>query len=134
MKQIKIIITMFALIALVACGTKSTDNKVVNSGYDERVDFIINRGLSLNDYSEIKKHFPEEGLVPNAKMAFQIAEVVLSQIYGAEKIASEKPFSINLENGVWMVEGYLEDGFLGGVAYIEIRKSNGEILKVIHTK
>ncbi len=97
-------------------------------------DYIINENLSLNDYSDVKGYFPEDGFVPTAEIAFQIAEPILCQIYGKEKIEREKPFSINLENDIWMVEGSIEKGFDGGVAYIELRKSNGEILKVIHTK
>jgi len=97
-------------------------------------DYIINEGLSLKSYSDISGYFPKEGLVPTAEIAFQIAEPVLSQIYGKEKIESEKPFSVNIENDIWIIEGHLDMGILGGVAYMEIRKSNGEILKVIHGK
>jgi len=97
-------------------------------------NYVINEKLSLNDYSDVKGYFPKEGLVPTAEIAFQIAESVLINLYGKETIEEEKPFSINLENDIWVIEGSLEEGFVGGVAYMEIRKSNGEILKVIHTK
>ena len=43
-------------------------------------------------------------------------------------------FFINLKNDIWIIEGNLDDGYYGGVAHIEIRKNNGEILKVIHGK
>jgi hypothetical protein len=110
---------------------KIETNKEENT---QKSDYLINEKLSLNDYSAVKGYFPKEGFVPTAEMAFQIAESILSKIYGKETIESEKPFSINLENDVWMIEGYLEQGVKGGVAYMEIQKSNGEILKVIHTE
>jgi hypothetical protein len=60
-------------------------------------------------------------------------ETVLSNIYGKEHIEEEKPFSVNLDGDVWIIEGSLYYR-KGGVAYMEIRKSDGKILKVIHTK
>jgi hypothetical protein len=108
-------------------------NNIINQDSIPQVNYIIDTNLSLEDYSEVKGYFPKEGFVPTAEIAFQIAEPILNQIYG-EEIEEEKPFSINLENDIWVIEGYLAPGFKGGVAYMEIRKSTGEILKVIHTK
>jgi hypothetical protein len=105
------------------------DNKNV-----QQVDYIFNIHLTSESYSDVKGYFPQEGFVPTAEIAFQIAEPVLVNIYGKETIEEEKPFFINLENDIWVIEGYLAPGFKGGVAYMEIRKSTGEILKVIHTK
>jgi len=125
-------ISLFIFIST-SCNIK-TDNNAVEEKHTQRTDYVINKKLSLNDYSKYKGFISEDGFVPNEKIAFQIAEIVLSQIYGKETIESEKPFSINLENNVWIIEGSLKEGFLGGVAYIEIDKQTGQILKVIHTK
>jgi hypothetical protein len=71
--------------------------------------------------------------VQNNVTAEEIAEAVWLQIYG-EKIYEEKPFNTTLKDGkVWIVRGSL-NAELGGVAYIEIQKSNGRILKVTHGK
>jgi hypothetical protein len=110
-----------------------TDTKK-EENIQQTLNYVINEDLSSNDYSNIEGYFPKEGLVPTAEIAFQIAESVLINLFGKETIEEEKPFSINLENDVWIIEGSLEKGFKGGVAYIEIRKSDGEILKVTHTK
>ncbi len=78
----------------------------------------------------------EDGYVPNAGSAIKIAEIVWLNVYG-EEIKDEKPFIAKLKDGkVWIVEGTFNGGMYakGGVAYIEIQKSDGKILKVIHGK
>ena len=50
-----------------------------------------------------------------------------------------KPFSVNLVNGIWVIEGHIPNGndsalTFCGQSYVEIRKSNGEIIKLLHTK
>jgi len=128
-----LIILLFVII-LTSCNSKTGTN-TVNDTNTQQTDYIINKKLSLNDYPDYKGFIPEDGFVPNEKIAFQIAEIVLSQIYGTETIESEKPFSINLENNVWIIEGSLPNGYdKGGSAYIEINKQTGQILKVIRTK
>jgi NADH dehydrogenase FAD-containing subunit len=126
--------SILVMIFAVGCSTKTvTDTDKANES-KERRDYIVNGHLSSIGYDDFEGYFPKEGLVPSAKIAFQIAEPVLKNIYGDSNIENEKPFSVNLQNGVWIIEGYLDEGWMGGVAYMEIRKSNGEILKVIHTK
>lgn len=77
---------------------------------------------------------PKEGFVPDEGTAIRIAEIVLIPIYGEEKIKSERPFRATLKNGIWTVEGTLPQGFLGGVAIIEISKRDARILRVSHGK
>ncbi|MCL1937341.1 MAG: YbbC/YhhH family protein [Candidatus Azobacteroides sp.] len=97
------------------------------------MSFILNTNLSSDNYSEITGYFPDAGFIPNEEIAFKIAEIVLTQIYGKENINEGKPFSINLENDIWIIEGTLYRR-KGGVAYMEIQKKDGKILKIIHTK
>jgi len=78
----------------------------------------------------------EDGYIPNSASASKVAEIVWLNVYGTE-INDEKPFIVKLKDGkVWIVEGTFNGGkhALGGVAYIEIQKSDGKILKVIHGK
>ena len=84
------------------------------------------------------------GFVPDKETAAKIAVAVWSPIYGEEVIKQQKPYLVRLTNdSVWIVEGTLNENnffmryfyhghFLGGTAYIEIRKSDGKILRVIH--
>ena len=77
---------------------------------------------------------PKEGYVPDAKTAIAVAVAVWAPIYGEERIAGEKPYQARLTNGVWVVEGSLPEGWLGGVAVAEIARDDGRILRVSHGK
>lgn len=87
---------------------------------------------------------PENGFVPDKKTAVKIAEAVWSALYGESHIERQRPFIVELKNGVWYVKGSLnrnkkESGTgirlaVGGVAYAKIRKSDGRILFIIHYK
>lgn len=76
---------------------------------------------------------PKNGFVPDAKTAIKIAVAVWEPIYGADKIAGEKPYHARLNtNGVWLVEGSLPADLVGGVAEAEITKDDARILRVSH--
>jgi hypothetical protein len=78
-------------------------------------------------------YIPEKGFVPDEATAIKIAEAILIPIYGSE-IYKEEPFNAILKDStVWIIEGTLHAD-VGGVAYIEIRKSDCKILKVKHGK
>jgi len=119
---------------LMSCDIKTDKSGDEGVCIQQKPNYVIDEGLSSKDYSNFNGYFPKDGLVPTADIAFQIAEPILNKIYGREKIENEKPFSINLENDIWIIEGHLNRDLLGGVAYMEIQKSDGRILKVIHTK
>ena len=87
-------------------------------------------------YFGMEKHsyIPPDGFVPNKETAIRIAEAVLIPIYGKDVIEKEKPFTVKLENGVWIINGTLPRRMLGGVAEIEIVKKDGKILRVSHGK
>jgi hypothetical protein len=77
---------------------------------------------------------PKDGYVPNEETAIKIAEAIWLPIYGKD-IEKSKPFVAHLKDAtVWIVEGTLPPHYLGGVPYVEIRKSDCKILKVTHGK
>ena len=75
---------------------------------------------------------PPAGYIPDGATAIRIAVAVWEPIYGQKQIASEAPYSARLKDGVWLVEGHLPKGWVGGVAEIEIAKNTGEILRLSH--
>jgi hypothetical protein len=79
-------------------------------------------------------YVPDEGFVPSKEVAIKIAVAVWEPIYGAEKIAKEKPYRATLADSVWTVEGSLPKGAKGGVALARIAKKDGRILRVTHGK
>lgn len=72
-------------------------------------------------------------LVPDSTTAIKIAEAIWLPIYG-EKVLREKPYNAELKDSTWLVYGTLPLNSLGGVAFIEIRKTDCKILKVWHEK
>jgi hypothetical protein len=82
-------------------------------------------------------YVPKQGFVPDQTTAVRIAEAVLVPIYG-DQILKQRPFNANLSGDRWIIEGSFShpkgEGWRGGVALIEIKKSSGEILKVTHGK
>jgi hypothetical protein len=77
-------------------------------------------------------YVPANGFVPTAEVAVEIARAVLTPIYGGERIQRQLPLNARLMDDRWIVEGSLPPGRLGGVAHIEIAKSDGRILRVTH--
>src|SRR4051812_12785924 len=77
---------------------------------------------------------PPAGFVPDQRTAIRIAKAVLAPVYGEAKIESEEPFTAILKGDVWMIEGHLPEGYSGGVALVEISKSDARILRMTHGK
>lgn len=70
------------------------------------------------------------------KTASEVAQAVLSSIYGKKSISKQKPFEITFDSeyNVWVISGKLKSNMIGGVATIIIQKNNGEVLAVSHSK
>jgi hypothetical protein len=80
---------------------------------------------------------PREGFVPDGKTAEKIAEAVLISVYKEKQIRQEEPFKAARRGDVWIVTGTLNCGAprcLGGTAVVEISKTSGEILSMVHYK
>lgn len=116
---------------IIGCN-KNEEHK--NIQQENAIEFVLNNLLSSEDHISYNGISPKEGFVPNAEIAVQIANVILSELYETDKIKNQQPFSVNIENNVWIIEGNLNKEFKGGVAYIEIDKMTGEVLKVYHGK
>jgi hypothetical protein len=86
----------------------------------------------------LEKYNPPSGMVANQSVAVAIARTYLSALYGADHIKRELPLIAELRRDVWHVEGSFKNRgaprMKGGVAIIEICKSNGRVLSVIHEK
>jgi NTF2 fold immunity protein len=96
---------------------------------------VSGAGVTAHPDERQHSYTPPRGFVPDAETATRIAEAVLIPIYGKESIQNERPFRATLDDGIWTVRGRLPLGAMfGGVALIEISKSDGRILRVTHGK
>ena len=85
--------------------------------------------------SRVDFYQPPEGIVSTPESAARVAEIYLTLRYGAPLMRRELPLKARLERGVWLVQGKdLPQGFAGGVAEIQICRSNGRVLRVVHGK
>ncbi len=115
---------------------KSSRNNMRNSV----ILFVIAMSFTTMLFAESDKmsYKPKDGYVPDTVTAVKIAEAILTPIYGEKIINKEKPFNAELKDGVWVVKGTLNPPGgkirFGGVAIVEISKSDGMILHVGHGK
>jgi NTF2 fold immunity protein len=80
---------------------------------------------------------PKDGFVPDAKTAEKIADAVLIPVYGEEQISRERPFTAARRSDVWTVTGTLNCGApqcVDGTAVVEISKTSGAIISMVHYK
>lgn len=119
-----------------SCEDKKCKNMKFLSEIKE--DYILDSCLTREFYKEYSMDISKEGIVLTPEIAVGIAQSIWIGIYGEEVVEKEKPFSVNLDDDIWIVEGTLPSSnnqvMFGGTLYIEIRKSNGEIIKVFHSK
>lgn len=72
--------------------------------------------------------FREKGIIKNADMAIAIAQTIWKPLGEDEYV----PYEVGLiGDSVWVVRGQQLDAFNGDSVYIEIKKSDGKIVRVI---
>jgi len=126
----RVIIPLFCL-AILLVG--SAILFISNYGGEEKI-----KEFSLNEYNDYIQRFPSDrktDTIESAKMAKVEAEKIWIEIYG-KQVKNEKPYNVFYDdkNGVWLINGSLRKGWVGGVAYILIRKHDGRVLAVWHGK
>ena len=95
---------------------------------------VLTDACSVTKNKGVNNNMTTINYVPNEETAIKIAEAIWLPIYG-EKIYSQKPYTVSLlKDSIWVVTGTLAENKRGGVAYIEIQKSDCKILKVTHGK
>ena len=135
MKRYLLMMTLLCFVFLNCTNNKEPNNiNTPTKTVLEGKDFVYNKKLTSERYKDNTGFDSRYGVVQTAEFACKIAEMYFCQyIYEEENIDKENPFSINLENGVWLIQTKLK-GWIGGVAYIEIQQSDGKILKFISDK
>jgi Na+-translocating ferredoxin:NAD+ oxidoreductase RnfG subunit len=93
--------------------------------------------FSLSDYQEQLSESPSDlvlGETLDSKSAKKKAEEVWVKTYGKSVKKESSPYEVYFDdtNNVWLVTGTLPKGWLGGVPYILIRKSDGKVLAMWH--
>lgn len=142
-KNTILLLTCVALIFVCACSSAQNSLSVTKQDTSQNISdtpvvatqIVSNEATQNNGQTTNRANYkPKDGYVPDEQTAIAIAVAVWTPIYGKEKIEDEKPYKVQLKNGIWTVTGSLPEGFDGGVAEIDISKMDGRILRVIHGK
>jgi len=72
--------------------------------------------------------------VKDESAAIKIALDTWVPIYGKEQIEGERPYEVELRDGIWTVKGSLPQGWDGGVAIARISQKDGKVLQIGHGK
>lgn len=73
-------------------------------------------------------------IIKDSVSAVKIAETILFDIYGKQKIEKQKPYEIYFLDQYWIISGTLPEGYIGGTFLIIIDARNSNILKITHGK
>ena len=107
---VALISTGIASLASIASGTQSKEANRMELSYD----------LKLDEASAVK-----------------IAEVIFVKVYG-ERVLAERPWKVKLEkdDSIFFIEGTFNapKGARGGVGEIRIKRSNAEVVSILHGK
>ena len=89
----------------------------IKSYEKENVDSSNNNGCLKDEYTAIK-----------------VAEILLVSKYG-KQVKLNRPFNINLVNdSIWSISGTKDKRMMGGVPFVQLRKSDCTVLKIGHTR
>ena len=101
-------------------------NSVDDAEYAELLDYVASLTI------------PERGepgwKVPTAADAYRIAEAEFARRYPAERLAAQRPYTVERKGAEWIVTGNQWRSSPGGVAVARIDGAGGKVLQVTHGK
>jgi hypothetical protein len=71
-------------------------------------------------------------ILPNRETAARIAEVLLVRVYGRRQIDRQLPLDMAPEAQGWVATGRLKPTQVGGVAVVELARSDGRVVRMTH--
>lgn len=73
--------------------------------------------------------------ITKQQTAIKVAEAILVENYGEDKINSEKPFEVKVINdSLWNIRGSFNKIGFGGVFDITLSARNGKVVEMYHEK
>jgi hypothetical protein len=127
--HIKINFFILTIICLTSCKNSINENNYEDKeNAEKQLDFSLvdKKGHNYIDNKRI--------IIKDKKTLVNFAEPILFDIYGKDKIISQRPYKINFIKNHWLIEGFLPKGYKGGSFLIIIDSRNGEIIKITHGK
>jgi hypothetical protein len=87
---------------------------------------------ALSDTTDVRHY--EKLLIDNKEMAIELAEVYLFKVYGKEHIREQLPYECYLIDKYWVINGTLPVFSDGGNFEIIISATDGQLVRLIHSR
>lgn len=85
-----------------------------------------------NPSSSVTRASQDVDIELDEKSAVRIAEIILASVYGDE-VLDQRPWNVSSTREVFEIQGMLKTT-KGGVATIQLKKTNCQVVQIYHTK
>lgn len=136
------LLIILSITILIACNT-STNNKGVQITPEKPNQVATDHSFLGVDVArnQVKSALNGEGdkfnydmLIKDSATAIAMAEPLLFQAYGENRILGEKPYEVYLIDGYWYISGTIPEANKGGGFEIIFSAKNGQIIRLTHYK
>ncbi|MBQ8475344.1 MAG: hypothetical protein IJ499_06780 [Clostridia bacterium] len=130
-----IIAAVVSILLLIGGGETEVEGNLADTEASTEADSTT---FKLSDYESYVEQYSSNrmlGAVDTKEVAIEKAEELWRKVYG-DYSAERKPYAVyyDAENEVWLVEGTLPSGTLGGVPHLIVSKVDGKILALWHDR
>jgi len=112
----KKILTLLLFLPLLSLGQSKVNRKIIK-------DILADKS---------GKQVAVDKVIPDAATAIAVAEPILFKIYSRDMIIREKPYSVSLVDGYWILTGSLPKLAVGGTFFIVLSAKDGRVIKLTH--
>ena len=92
------------------------------------ISYVINDSIS-DYYKDYPKQIPEDGIIPNERVAVKVAAAILKEINNGEK-NQIKSVTIALDDNKWKIKGRIKKNQDERTFYIELDKKSGSFNRI----
>src|ERR1035438_1732572 len=102
MKPAKFLIMLvIGVVGSFCTGCYGQNNAKDSIAYDHYLKKIILDALT----NKTEKQILVDTIIPDRKTAISVAEAILFKVYGKQTIIKEQPYSVDLIDGYWILQG-----------------------------
>jgi hypothetical protein len=114
----------FLMVILISCGRNGLSENEAKEELQK----------ALTDRKEPNLIDSNKVLIKGKENAIALAEVVLFEIYGKDKIEKQQPYKVYNIDKHWIISGTIPSYFNGGTFLFIMDSRDGRILKIMHGK
>ncbi len=96
---------------------------------EKRVKEVLLEASRLSRVDEVQQ---SEVLITTNETAIKIAEAILFEVYGKEKILGERPYGVHKIDGYWVISGSVPKFYDGGGFEIILDARDARVMSIVH--